>query len=198
MAEAGLCEGRPVPFNWTYRRSESDERVEFGTVRGRDVALPAHFHDEDQITLVLRGRRRFFVGGDMTSLDAGGCALIPAGSVHRSLLEPGGVEALNIYVPAGDYMVPAMMRALGQMWREGGWLDPNALVGVIQGHRLGWRPQGARSAGPRPTVTDLAVYAGLSREGFSRAFARTHGMPPHAFGLVARLNHARRLLRGNV
>jgi transcriptional regulator GlxA family with amidase domain len=35
----------------------------------------------------------------------------------------------------------------------------------------------------------------MSREGFSRMFARRHGMPPHAFWLMARLNHARGLLR---
>jgi hypothetical protein len=32
---------------------------------------------------------------------------------------------------------------------------------------------------------------GMSCEGFSRMFARLHGMPPHAFWLMARLNHAR-------
>ena len=41
----------------------------------------------------------------------------------------------------------------------------------------------------------LAARAGMSREGFSRMFARRHGMPPHAFWLMARLNQARGLLR---
>jgi mannose-6-phosphate isomerase-like protein (cupin superfamily) len=37
-------------------------RVEFATVWGREVALPAHFHDEHQFTLVLSGRRTFLIG----------------------------------------------------------------------------------------------------------------------------------------
>jgi AraC-like DNA-binding protein len=41
----------------------------------------------------------------------------------------------------------------------------------------------------------MAARAGMSREGFSRKFARDHGMPPHAFWLMARLNFARTLLR---
>jgi AraC-like DNA-binding protein len=44
-------------------------------------------------------------------------------------------------------------------------------------------------------VSQVAARAGMSREGFSRMFARHHGMPPHAFWLMARLNHARELLR---
>jgi hypothetical protein len=31
-------------------------------VCGFDVALPIHFHDEDQITFVISGRRRFIIG----------------------------------------------------------------------------------------------------------------------------------------
>jgi transcriptional regulator GlxA family with amidase domain len=44
-------------------------------------------------------------------------------------------------------------------------------------------------------VSRAAGRAGMSREGFSRMFARHHGMPPQAFWLMARLNHARELLR---
>ena len=35
----------------------------------------------------------------------------------------------------------------------------------------------------------------MSREGFSRHFKRAYGLPPHAFQIMARLNHARELLR---
>ncbi|NUB21797.1 helix-turn-helix domain-containing protein, partial [Azospirillum formosense] len=37
--------------------------------------------------------------------------------------------------------------------------------------------------------------AGMSREGYTRRFRKTHGVPPHAFGLQERLNEARLLLR---
>jgi AraC-like DNA-binding protein len=35
----------------------------------------------------------------------------------------------------------------------------------------------------------------MSREGFSRRFRKLHGIPPHAFWQLAKLNDARRLLR---
>ena len=44
-------------------------------------------------------------------------------------------------------------------------------------------------------VSRAAARAGMSREGCSRRFARHHGMPPHAFSLMTRLNHARERLR---
>ena len=48
---------------------------------------------------------------------------------------------------------------------------------------------------PWGTVSQAAQRAGMSREGFSRQFRRRHGMPPHAFWLLEKLNDARRLLR---
>lgn len=44
-------------------------------------------------------------------------------------------------------------------------------------------------------IREIASRHGLSREGFSRAFLRRTGMPPHAYRLVCRLNDARRRLR---
>ncbi len=189
---------RPASSNWTYQRVEADEFLEYGTVRGRDVALPAHFHDEDQITIVLSGRRRFVLGGHLTSVETGGCVVIPAGTVHRSLIESAGVEAVNLYLPAGDYTVAAMADDLARMWREGGCREPQTLAQAVRTHRLSHRDDVSIDAARLGTVADIAARAGLSREGFSRAFVRTHGMPPHAFGMVMRLNHARRLLRRNV
>jgi hypothetical protein len=43
---------------WQYSRPLGTGAVEVGTVRGFDVGLPIHFHDEDQITFVLSGSRR--------------------------------------------------------------------------------------------------------------------------------------------
>ena len=44
------------------------------------------------------------------------------------------------------------------------------------------------------TVDILAREAGLSPAHFARAFKETIGRPPHAYLLIARLEHARRML----
>ena len=191
----------PADAGWAYWRPAGGGIIELGIVRGREVGLAAHFHDEAQITFVVAGRRRFLVGGGVVALSAGQGALIPAGVVHRSLAEPAGVVCLNAYVPAGDYDVAAMMADAGRLWRKAGHLRPMDLVAVIRGHRRGAGQRvsmdGAAPvrADRRERVAEAAARAGLSREGFSRMFTRRHGMPPHAFWLMARLNHARGLLR---
>ncbi len=45
-------------------------------------------------------------------------------------------------------------------------------------------------------VSAVATRFRLSREGFGRRFARTIGLSPHAWRLIARLNEARDALRG--
>lgn len=49
-----------------------------------------------------------------------------------------------------------------------------------------------------PTLADLAADAGLSRYQFLRAFTRLTGLPPHAYLLQRRVQHARRLVRGGL
>lgn len=46
-----------------------------------------------------------------------------------------------------------------------------------------------------PTLAELAADAGLSRYQFLRAFTRLTGLPPHAYLLQRRVQHARRLVR---
>ena len=48
------------------------------------------------------------------------------------------------------------------------------------------------------TLADLAAAAGLSRYQFLRAFTRLTGLPPHAYLLQRRVQHARRLVRGGL
>lgn len=167
----------PSDAGWAYWRPAQGGAVELGTVRDRAVGLPAHFHDEAQITFVVAGRRRFLAGGKVVALSAGQGALIliPAGAVHRSLAEPAGVACLNAYVPAGDYDVTAMMADAGRLWREAGHLSPMDLAAVIRGRRRG-AGQRASMHGAVPVrvdrrerVAEAAAQAGLSREGFSRA-----------------------------
>ncbi len=191
----------PADAKWAYWRPALDGIVELGTVLGRDVGLPTHFHSEDQITFVVSGRRRFLLGNEVVSLVAGQGALIPAGIAHRSLTEPSGVVCLNAYVPAGEYAVAAMTRDAERLWNKAGHIRWTELAAVIREHRKGSAeciPVGSAvsaHATYRESVGRAAARAGMSREGFSRVFAKHHDMPPHAFWLMARLNHARELLR---
>lgn len=70
----------PADIGWAYWRPALDGIIELGTLRGREVGLPTHFHGEDQITFVFSGRRRFLVGGKVVALVAGQGALIPRAS----------------------------------------------------------------------------------------------------------------------
>nr|WP_275945434.1 AraC family transcriptional regulator [Bradyrhizobium sp. BRP22] len=175
-------------------------------MKGREVALPTHFHAEDQFTFVTAGRRRFLVGGEVVELAAGQSTLIPAGVAHRSLAEPAGVACFNIYLPAGEYALTAILRDVERLWHDatcaGSCIHPEELALVAQEHR-----RTAREGVPRPesfippdaneieSVAQAAEQAGMTREGFSRMFVRRHGMPPHAFWLMVRLNRARELLK---
>jgi len=191
----------PPDIGWAYWRPAVDGIVEWGTVRGVAVELLPHFHAEDQITFVVSGRRRFLIRGEVVALAAGQGALVPAGVAHRSLAEPSGVACLNAYVPAGGYAVAAMIRDVERLWRKAGHVHATELAAVVRQHRqCAEAGTLAGSAVPvradrREPVSQAAARAGMSREGFSRSFARRHGLPPHAFWLMARLNHARELLR---
>lgn len=184
---------------WTYWRPMTEGVVELGTLHGCEVGLPTHFHDESQITFVLSGRRRFLLEGSTVDLAAGQGTLIPAGVPHRSIADPAGVVCLNAYVPAGRYAVAAMMQEIERQWRKDDRIRWNDLVAVIREHRQGEGTMPANSAVPTADhfegVGEVAAQIGMSREGFSRMFARRSGMPPHAFWLTSRLNRARKLLR---
>jgi AraC-like DNA-binding protein len=183
---------------WTYWRPMVEGIVELGTLQGREVGLPTHFHDENQITFVLSGRRRFFVDGKVIDLAAGQGTLIPAGVPHRSLTETAGVVCVNAYVPAGRYAVGAMMKEIERQWRKSDHVWWNDLVAVIREHRQDEMPTSLDAPACITcdrSVGEIAARSGMSREGFSRMFSRRSGMPPHAFWLSSRLNQARKLLR---
>lgn len=188
----------PPRAGWTYWRPGAEGVVELGTLRGQDVGLPTHFHDEHQITFVLSGRRRFRIGGQVVELAAGQGTLIPAGTPHTSISEPSGVVCLNAYVPAGQYAVAAMMQEIQRLWHRTGQIHWDDLMTAIRDHREAELP--ITTAAPLPAdsrvaVGEIAARMGMSREGYTRKFSKRWGMPPHAFRLVSRLNDARRMLR---
>jgi AraC-like DNA-binding protein len=87
-----------------------------------------------------------------------------------------------------------MTSELEQLLRAPAWFGVIPMVFVSR-PPLAAKEVSAESVAPRWSVARRAERAGVTREAFSRAFVRRHGMPPHAFGLVARLNLARALLR---
>lgn len=192
---------------WEYSRQTGSDIVEFGTVRGCDVALPPHFHDDDQVTFVLSGRRRFVIRDEVVTLSSGQGARIPAGTPHRSLSEPSDVACVNLYLPPGTHAAPDLMDSMARHWRGQGRFDWRDLQAMVEDHRAMVEDHRCVAAhSPRPiterlggdsweSVRQAAQRVGMSREGYTRRFKRDCGLPPHAFWLLEKLNDARRLLR---
>ncbi len=189
---------------WAYARFEG---VEAAAWRGAPAApLRPHFHLEDQVTLVLRGARCFLTPYGPLRLTAGKAALLPAGLVHAAPRHEPPCDCVNFYLPAPapaegpqralafdlDGAVeelaeaPLRLRALAAAaGTAAGAAPPSRLVALA-------KPWLAEDAAP---VAELAARLGLSREGFSRAFARQVGVSPRAYRLAARLTAARTLLK---
>lgn len=185
---------------WAYWRPGVCDIVELALVQGVDVGLPDHFHDEDQVTFVIRGQRRFVMARQSVFLGPGEGTCIPAGMPHRSLPQPLGVLCINVYLQRGAYDTSALLDQMAEAWRLG--MSPmEALSDLARARRSGLFDASCTdirvASGVAGTVHTAAKAFGMSREGYSRAFRRTHGMPPQAFSMVSRLNDARRLLRGN-
>lgn len=187
--------------SWHYSRPIGSGALELGTVRGFDVALPIHFHHEDQITFVLSGRRRFVIHDEITNLGAGQGTYIPAGVLHRSLSENSELFCLNIYTSPGECAAEDLVSSLASIWHRNGFLTRADLRVVIEEHAQGKSQSSTRPRAetvckePPLAVGEAARLSGISREAFSRRFRKLRGIPPQAFQLIERLNEARRALR---
>lgn len=183
---------------WDYWRCSMSHVVEMGTVRGLDVGLPTHFHAEDQLTFVLAGRRRFYIGDTLIEVSAGHAVRIPAGTPHRSLDEESKVVCVNIYADAaGDgshddiaglvsaYGCSELISALQSPVHVENYANPNVLPVATDDMELLQREPVAQAASRR----------GMTREGFSRKIKKIYGIAPQEIGLMARLNNTRRLLQ---
>jgi AraC-like DNA-binding protein/mannose-6-phosphate isomerase-like protein (cupin superfamily) len=194
----------PTYETWTYSSNSSSEIVECAYWAG-DAAphVDAHFHDDDQITIVLSGSRLFSVNGTVFHVATSEYLVIPAGEVHQSLRHThSGTQCLNLYVRADISRGAAVQGAIpnvGSLERS----DPSALLRMIRTSVEGWSMIQERSkstsgsilANDVGPIVDVATRHGLSREAFTRKFARETGMPPHSYRIAAKLNDARRLLR---
>jgi AraC-like DNA-binding protein/mannose-6-phosphate isomerase-like protein (cupin superfamily) len=185
--------------SWDYWRPAAEGVLELGTVRGETVGLPTHFHQEDQVTFVLSGQRRFVIGGDVVLLKAGHGTLIPAGMPHRSLSEPHGVLCINAYVPPADYAVADLMEAIKRLRLQADCICWEGVMTAILNHQRGLREVACDAVAVPParivTVGAVASRMRVSREGFSRTFVKRYGLPPHAYWVMHRLNRARDRLR---
>ena len=120
---------------WEYWRPPDSSIIELGMVCGVDVALPVHFHDEDQLTFVLAGRRRFVIGDDVFDVAPGQGMHIPAGTPHHSLSEPSEVVCINIYTPSGAYAARDLISSLARHWRRKGHIGWPDLTIIAEDHR---------------------------------------------------------------
>ncbi|HVE21201.1 MAG TPA: AraC family transcriptional regulator [Acidocella sp.] len=188
---------------WLYRRPAAHEIVELAMVRGAEVALPTHFHDEDQITFVLSGRRRFRVDDELIALCPGQGLFITAGTPHSSLPEPDGVVCFNAYLGAGVSALSGLVEDMARHWARDGRFSLAALKGLVRAHRQGVAGGGGPPRMVLPfdahgTIREAAEQARMSREGFSRRFRRTRGVTPSQFRSLMKLNQARLLLRAGL
>ncbi len=135
----------------------------------------------------------------MLTASAGQCAYIPAGTPHRPIAANRETVCLNIYVAAAAKPFAAIVD-IESGWRAGGAGLANLVRTCLDRLPAAPVPDTVTSSPPDTLhaslrVRDIAARKGVSREYFSRRFARNAGMPPHAFRLAGRLNRARRLLR---
>ncbi|WP_166294450.1 AraC family transcriptional regulator [Bradyrhizobium sp. 2S1] len=195
------------PNAWHYRPADDAGIVELASWRGAgSLGLRPHFHDENQIVLVLSGSRAFRIDGATVTVPAGHAALIPAGLLHAPMPTPDKeTVCLNAYVPAGR--TPSSLRVISirALWRSVDEIWPKHILEIADDIQSRGRSRSARiadktklgvtlteSAGP---IDAIAMNFGRSREGFSRMVRRELGVSPHAFRVLSRLNLARQLLR---
>jgi len=183
---------------WTYRQPRTQAFCEIGTVLGRDVALPPHFHEEDQWIYVVAGRRRFVIGDELHEVGKGQWFCVPAGTLHGSLAEEGGVFCINLYLAPGSYALADVGRYLEEACSPElfGGEPVDTLVGEsVLPERLPDFVHPIFSLDHLSTVEEMAREAGLSREHFSRAFQKKHRIAPESYKLLLRAIRARQRLK---
>ena len=160
--------------------------------QGTTLALPLHFHQEDQLAFLLSGCRHFLIAGQSIRLTAGQALLIPANTPHISRddnpTQAGQTFCLNLYLTPGLYT------------------DRADCAGLIR-HHLGEQASRIHLAPPLPlplpmqdaplmgSIQTLARQARMSREAYSRRFQRHYGLAPQAFRLLQQLNMTKAQLR---
>ncbi|GAB3444981.1 helix-turn-helix transcriptional regulator [Insolitispirillum peregrinum] len=183
---------------WQYWRPPNSPIVELGTVCGTEVALPVHFHNEDQVTFVIDGQRTFIISNRLITVPAGHGIHIPARTPHRSLAGQADVIALNIYTIPGTCAAECLLAELSRYWHRGKTLNGAELTAIVEACLWGEQVLPYLDTTPEGlwgSIGHTASLSGMSREGFSRRFKRLYGMAPQTFQVGVKLNNARQLLR---
>ncbi len=184
---------------WSYRQPSSECAAEIGTVRGRSVSLPVHFHDEDQWIYVVSGRRRFIINQITYVIGEGQGFCIPAGTLHGSLAEDTDVFCINLYLAPGIRSHERLAYYLAQAWPSGRWEYAMAAMRMRNGPALPVNVRPSLRPAQHPaypeTVSDIARATGISREHYSRTFRKTYGITAEHYRMLLRVNHARRCIR---
>lgn len=164
---------------------------------GTALALPLHFHQEDQLTYILSGCRHFYIADQKITLTKGQALHIPAGTPHFSRDEATSLSphqqtfCLNLYLLPHVLTEIADYAALIQHYSA---QKPASILTVPSSTPL--LPLGESL--PAYSIQSLARQAHLSREAFSRRFHRQHGITPRSFQLLQRLNYAKKQLRAGM
>ncbi|MXV44431.1 helix-turn-helix domain-containing protein [Saccharibacter sp. 17.LH.SD] len=174
---------------WSYWRTERPLVREMSLGRGTSLALPIHFHTEDQISLVLAGCRFFNFMGESVPVFARQAIRIPAGIPHSSRDCGDETLCINLYNHPGFYQDPSDIAAL---LRDIVNEDPISIVQhpfILTAKLLTILP------GDPSRVIDHARSHNMSREGYSRRFRRHYGISPQNAQILSKLNTAKILLR---
>lgn len=71
------------------------------------VVTPVHSHVHEQVTIVERGRVRFFVGGDTIVVKAGDVLRFPSGVEHGATMLDEEVVLVDVFSPIREEFLPA-------------------------------------------------------------------------------------------
>ncbi|PHI95136.1 hypothetical protein BG621_07970 [Parasaccharibacter apium] len=180
---------------WHYWRIHHPDIREMSMAYGAKLALPLHFHQEDQLAFLLTGCRHFLFPHRSVTLTAGQALLIPAGTPHLSRdddpARTGDTLCLNLYLTPHRYHDPADCAALLQQSVG----ERPTHITIIPAPAL---PLPMQDGTPLHSIQTLAREAGMSREAYSRRFQRQYGVTPQAFRLLCQLNEAKAQLRTGI
>lgn len=175
---------------------------------GAFVALSGHFHAETQITIVEAGTRRFATRFGLIEARAGETVMLSAGMPHEALGLDASGASVNLFVPKARAPVLAQGAPLivatppsvrRRIERPDPFIDDLCELAAQSAAKrsaalFGDHELIAAVLGTAAEIGAVARSFSLSREGFTRRFARLTGLTPHAYRLAARLNEARCLL----
>jgi quercetin dioxygenase-like cupin family protein len=84
-------------------RTVHGELVTLGVVElEAGTVVPEHFHENEQLGIVLQGAVRFTVGSESRDLEAGGMWRIPANVPHSVEVGPAGAVVIDVFSPTRE------------------------------------------------------------------------------------------------